>query len=101
MNIENVSEDFKVDNQEKVIITSCLSDNIILTNCKIVDIYDINSDFMFISGCVKCSILSSKIKEVYVNDGVKLEVHNLDGKINKYSINQTNNKTNKTFSFHF
>lgn len=101
MNIENKSEDFKIENQEKVIISSCISNNIIIINCKNVDIYDINSEFVFIDKCSKCSILSSKIDNLFINKDVKLTVHNLEGKVNKYKIISNNNDIVKGFGFHF
>lgn len=100
MNIQNDSEDIFVNNQEKVIITSCLSDVIVLKECKVVDIYDINCEFLFISGCSKCNILSSKIKDVFINESANISHHNLDGKINKYRVCSNTNAI-KPFSFIF
>lgn len=102
MNIINQQEDLMFENKD-VNISSCLSNKIILINCSNVKIYDINSEFVFISGCENCEILSSKIDHLFINDTAKFHHYNLIGEITKYSVvnDKLLLKRNNNFSFHF
>lgn len=101
--IEEMSEKSifqKIENKEEIEINNDCK-NIIINNCRKINLYNINCDFCFISKCKECNILSSNIKSLFINDDVNLTILRFKGEIKKYNYKLKENMENKYFSFHF